>query len=79
MHPQMDKTIEDAKIAILRCPFEPPKPKTKHKIDIDTAEKYEELPRRRRSTSRIWYLQSQGRGADASFASAIFDDEANHS
>jgi hypothetical protein len=23
--------------------IEPPKPKTKHKIDIDTAEKYEEL------------------------------------
>ena len=35
-HPQMAKTIENAKIAILTCPFEPPKPKTKHKIDIDT-------------------------------------------
>ena len=42
-HPHMAKTIDDAKIAILTCPFEPPKPKTKHKIDIDTAEKYEEL------------------------------------
>jgi len=42
-HPQMTKEIENAKIAILTCPFEPPKPKTKHKIDIDTAEKYEEL------------------------------------
>ena len=41
-HPQMAKTIENAKIAILTCPFEPPKPKTKHKIDIDTAEKYED-------------------------------------
>ncbi|KAG4170426.1 hypothetical protein ERO13_A12G146300v2 [Gossypium hirsutum] len=30
-HPQMPKKIEDAKIAILTCPFEPPKPKTKHK------------------------------------------------
>jgi hypothetical protein len=30
-HPQMPKCIEDAKIAILTCPFEPPKPKTKHK------------------------------------------------
>eukprot|EP00959_Pyramimonas_sp_CCMP1952_P205627 4300204-Pyramimonas_sp.AAC.1 len=35
-HPQMEKTIEDARIAILTCPFEPPKPKTKHKVDIDT-------------------------------------------
>ena len=31
-HPQMPKRIEDAKIAILTCPFEPPKPKTKHKV-----------------------------------------------
>ena len=31
-HPQMPKRIENAKIAILTCPFEPPKPKTKHKV-----------------------------------------------
>ena len=31
-HPQMPKRVEDAKIAILTCPFEPPKPKTKHKL-----------------------------------------------
>ena len=30
-HPQMPKRIENARIAILTCPFEPPKPKTKHK------------------------------------------------
>jgi len=27
-HPQMPKTINNAKMAILTCPFEPPKPKT---------------------------------------------------
>ena len=42
-HPQMPKSIENAKIAILTCPFEPPKPKTKHKVDIDTVEKFESL------------------------------------
>lgn len=31
-HPQMDKEIKDAQIAILTCPFEPPKPKTKHHV-----------------------------------------------
>lgn len=31
-HPQMPKQVTDAKIAILTCPFEPPKPKTKHKV-----------------------------------------------
>jgi T-complex protein 1 subunit epsilon len=30
-------------VAILTCPFEPPKPKTKHKVDIDTVEKFEAL------------------------------------
>lgn len=29
---QMPKELEDVKIAILTCPFEPPKPKTKHKV-----------------------------------------------
>jgi T-complex protein 1 subunit epsilon len=42
-HPQMPKRIEDAHIAILTCPFEPPKPKTKHKVDIDTVEKFQTL------------------------------------
>lgn len=30
-HPQMPKELTDVKIAILTCPFEAPKPKTKHK------------------------------------------------
>ncbi len=28
----MPKHLQDVKIAILTCPFEPPKPKTKHKV-----------------------------------------------
>ncbi len=28
----MPKELKDVKIAILTCPFEPPKPKTKHKV-----------------------------------------------
>lgn len=32
-HPQMPKQLHDVKLAILTCPFEPPKPKTKHKVD----------------------------------------------
>jgi TCP-1/cpn60 chaperonin family len=31
-HPQMPKELHDVKLAILTCPFEPPKPKTKHKV-----------------------------------------------
>ena len=40
---QMPKELRDVKIAILTCPFEPPKPKTKHKVEIDTVEKFEAL------------------------------------
>merc|ERR1712146_102419 len=42
-HPQMPKEIRDAKMCILTCPFEPPKPKTKHKLDITSKEAYEKL------------------------------------
>lgn len=42
-HPQMPKTIRDAKIAILTCAFEPPKPKAKHKLDITSRDAYERL------------------------------------
>eukprot|EP00957_Ditylum_brightwellii_P098689 7517496-Ditylum_brightwellii.AAC.1 len=42
-HPMMPKEIKDAKICILTCPFEPPKPKTKHMIHITSNEAYEKL------------------------------------
>ena len=29
-HPQMPKEVRNAKMAIITCPFEPPKPKTKY-------------------------------------------------
>ena len=37
------QSLKDAKIAILTCPFEPPKPKTKHKLDVTNAEDYKKL------------------------------------
>lgn len=42
-HPQMPSTVRDAKLAILTCPFEPPRPKTKHKLDIESVEEYKKL------------------------------------
>jgi len=42
-HPQMPKEVKNAKMAILTCPFEPPKPKTKYKLDIRSAEDYRKL------------------------------------
>lgn len=42
-HPQMPKEVKDAKMAILTCPFEPPKPKTKHNLFIESVEDYQKL------------------------------------
>merc|ERR1719311_1403832 len=42
-HPQMPKNIKDAKVAILTCPFEPPKPKTKHDVNVTSVEEYQSL------------------------------------
>merc|ERR1711911_220997 len=42
-HPQMPKELRNVKIAILTCPFEPPKPKTKHKLDVTSVEDYRNL------------------------------------
>ena len=42
-HPQMPKEIKDAKVLILTCPFEPPKPKTNHKVVIKTVDQYNSL------------------------------------
>lgn len=39
----MPKSIENARIAILTCPFEPPKPKTTHKLEVTSVQAYEEL------------------------------------
>merc|ERR1719428_2185226 len=40
-HPQMAKDIKDAKLCVLTCPFEPPKPKTKH--ELEPVQAYEEM------------------------------------
>lgn len=42
-HVGMKSCLKNCKIAVLTCPFEPPKPKTAYKIDIDSADKYNAL------------------------------------
>merc|ERR1711907_108638 len=77
-HPQMDKVITDAKIAILTCPFEPPKPKTKHKLDIDTVEKYEALAAAEKQYFLDMIQKVKDSGANLVICQWGFDDEANH-
>lgn len=77
-HPQMPKQLQDVKIAILTCPFEPPKPKTKHKVDIDTVEKFDSL----QATEKQYFIDMVKRCKDSGATLIIcqwgFDDEANH-
>uniref|UniRef100_A0A915DEZ5 T-complex protein 1 subunit epsilon n=1 Tax=Ditylenchus dipsaci TaxID=166011 RepID=A0A915DEZ5_9BILA len=77
-HPQMPKILKDAKIAILTCPFEPPKPKTKHKLDITTTEEFKELQEYERETFKTMISQVKESGATLAICQWGFDDEANH-
>ncbi|KAG8475493.1 hypothetical protein CXB51_032311 [Gossypium anomalum] len=77
-HPQMPKKIEDAKIAILTCPFEPPKPKTKHKVDIDTVEKFQTLRQQEQKYFDDMVQKCKDVGATLVICQWGFDDEANH-
>lgn len=77
-HPQMPREIKDARIAILTCPFEPPRPKTKHKLDIDSVEEYRRLEEYERKTFMGMIQKIKDCGANLVVCQWGFDDEANH-
>merc|ERR1719356_425745 len=77
-HPQMPKIVKDAKMAILTCPFEPPKPKTKHKLDIRSAEDYKKLHDNEQKYFRDQIKCLKDCGANLIICQWGFDDEANH-
>ena len=77
-HPQMPKEIVNAKIAILTCPFEPPKPKTKHSLEISSVEEYEQLQKYEHETFEKIIDQVKQSGANFVVCQWGFDDEANH-
>jgi len=77
-HPQMPKTLKDAKLAILTCPFEPPKPKTKHKLDVTSVEDYKKLREYEKEKFAEMVKQVKDNGANLVICQWGFDDEANH-
>merc|ERR550514_1664515 len=77
-HPQMPKIVRDAKMAILTCPFEPPKPKTKHKLDIRSAEDYRKLHENEQKYFTDMVKMIKDAGANLAICQWGFDDEANH-
>jgi T-complex protein 1 subunit epsilon len=77
-HPQMPKQLKDVKLAILTCPFEPPKPKTKHKLDVTSVEDYKKLREYEKEKFTEMVKQVQDTGANLVICQWGFDDEANH-
>lgn len=77
-HPQMPKEVKDAKIAILTCPFEPPKPKTKHKLEITSVDEYKKLQSYEMEKFKEMVDQVKNCGANLAICQWGFDDEANH-
>lgn len=77
-HPQMPRSLNDAKIAILTCPFEPPRPKTKHKLDITSVDEYKKLQQYETEKFQEMIKQVKDTGANLVICQWGFDDEANH-
>jgi T-complex protein 1 subunit epsilon len=74
----MEKTITDAKICILTCPFEPPKPKTKHQLNITSPEQFKELQVAEKAYFDDMIKRVKDSGANVVMCQWGFDDEANH-
>uniref|UniRef100_U5EUG1 T-complex protein 1 subunit epsilon n=1 Tax=Corethrella appendiculata TaxID=1370023 RepID=U5EUG1_9DIPT len=77
-HWQMPKVLKDVKLAILTCAFEPPKPKTKHKLDVTSTEDYKELRQYEQDKFLEMVKQVKDAGATLAICQWGFDDEANH-
>lgn len=77
-HPQMPKRLTNTKIAILTCPFEPPKPKTKHNLEVKSVEDYKKLREYEINKFEEMVQQVKDTGANLVICQWGFDDEANH-
>merc|ERR1711884_284392 len=77
-HPQMPQDLKDVKMAILTCAFEPPKPKTKHKLDVTSVEDYKQLQSYEKEKFEEMIKQVKDAGTSLAICQWGFDDEANH-
>ena len=77
-HPQMPRSVSNARLAILTCPFEPPRPKTKHKLDITSVAEFEKLKAYETSKFQDMIKRVKDAGANLVICQWGFDDEANH-
>ncbi|KAI5171837.1 T-complex protein 1 subunit epsilon [Pancytospora epiphaga] len=76
-HPQMSKEVKNAKIALLSCPFEPPRLKTKNSLLITSADEYKALEKYEKDKFKEMIESLKNAGADVVMCQWGFDDEAN--
>ncbi|KAI5149635.1 T-complex protein 1 subunit epsilon [Enteropsectra breve] len=76
-HPQMAKEIKNAKIALLSCPFEPPRLKTKNSLLIKSAQEYKDLESYEKRKFQEMIEAVKNSGANVVMCQWGFDDEAN--
>mmetsp|Transcript_12911 Transcript_12911/g.25541 ORF Transcript_12911/g.25541 Transcript_12911/m.25541 type:complete len:523 (+) Transcript_12911:48-1616(+) len=77
-HSQMPKEINDVRISIVTSPLEPPKPKTKHRIDIENIQNFKELEKIEQQFFREMISQLKNSGTNLLLCQWGFDDEGNH-
>ncbi|KAJ3781045.1 chaperonin Cpn60/TCP-1 family [Lentinula aff. detonsa] len=77
-HQQMPRSVNDARLAILTCPFEPPRPKTKHKLEISSVDEYKKLQSYEKEKFIDMIKRVKDTGANLVICQWGFDDEANH-
>jgi T-complex protein 1 subunit epsilon len=76
-HPQMKKEFKDAKVALLSCPFEPPKLKTKSDLLIQNVEDFKKLEMYEKKVFRKMIEDLKRVGAEIVLCQWGFDHEAN--
>mmetsp|Transcript_15323 Transcript_15323/g.22937 ORF Transcript_15323/g.22937 Transcript_15323/m.22937 type:complete len:536 (-) Transcript_15323:44-1651(-) len=77
-HPQMPDVVDDAKLCILACPFEPPKPKGKNTVNVKDADAYNRLYKQEQEYFHDMVKRVKDTGANLVICQWGFDDEANH-
>lgn len=73
----MLKMKKDVKIAVLSCPLEPPRPKTKHFVNITTPEQYQQLKKLQENYYNNIFSQFQKFGVNAIICQWGIDNEVN--
>lgn len=76
-HPQMKKSIKNARVALLSCPFELPKLKNKNSFVVRSADEYKKLEEYEKEKFREMIRCLQKCKADVVLCQWGFDDEAN--